>query len=104
MDFINFQEKAMKTAFYPDRGNNLVYPVLGLNGETGEVAEKVKKFIRDGVLDEKAILKEIGDVLWYCAATCSELGYTINDAARLVIEKLESRQERGVLGGDGDDR
>ncbi|MBT6401437.1 nucleoside triphosphate pyrophosphohydrolase family protein [candidate division WWE3 bacterium] len=109
MDFDKFQKEALSTAIYPNRGNNLVYPVLGLVGEAGEVAEKVKKLIRDddGVLsDERKELlkKELGDVLWYVAATADEMGLTMSEVAEHTIEKLKSRKERGVLKGDGDTR
>jgi len=92
MDFDKFQKEALSTAIYPNRGNNLVYPVLGLVGEAGEVAEKVKKLIRDddGVLsDERKELlkKELGDVLWYVAATADEMGLTMSEVAEHTIKK-----------------
>ncbi len=109
MDFTTYQQHARKTAVYPNLGNNLAYPVLGLCGETGEVAEKVKKIFRDkgGVLDVQAIAeleKEIGDVLWYLAALCTELGLDFTEVARKNVEKLASRQQRNVLQGSGDNR
>ena len=109
MDFKEYEEKARKTAVYPDRGKNLIYPVLGLAGEAGEVVEKVKKLIRDKnrKIDEaflEAIKKELGDVLWYIAAICTELGISMDEVARLNIEKLYSRMERNKLHGEGDDR
>ena len=77
MDFSEYQQLARRTAVYPNRGTNLAYPALGLNGETGEVAEIIKKLYRDqaGVLDENTryqLAKELGDVLWYVAALCAE--------------------------------
>ena len=109
MEFKEYEEKARKTAVYPDRGNNLIYPVLGLAGEAGEVVEKVKKLIRDKnrEIDAaflEAIKKELGDVLWYIAAICAELGISMEEVARLNIEKLYSRMERNKLHGEGDDR
>ncbi|MCD6590003.1 nucleoside triphosphate pyrophosphohydrolase family protein [Candidatus Woesearchaeota archaeon] len=109
MEFKEYEEKARKTAVYPDRGNNLIYPVLGLAGEAGEVVEKVKKLIRDKnrEIDAaflEAIKKELGDVLWYIAAICAELGISMDEVARLNIEKLYSRMERNKLHGEGDDR
>ena len=70
MNFQEYQDKSRKTAQYPDLGKNFVYPTLGLAGEAGEVAEKIKKVIRDknGIIDEETremIKKELGDVLWY---------------------------------------
>lgn len=109
MDFNEYQKKSRKTAVYPDAGNNFVYPTLGLSGEAGEVAEKIKKVIRDkgGKIDQETkemIKKELGDVLWYVAQLATELGLTIDEIAEHNIEKLYSRLERGKLGGDGDNR
>jgi NTP pyrophosphatase (non-canonical NTP hydrolase) len=109
MDFTQYQQKAQTTALYPNVGNNLYYPVLGLGGETGEVLNKVKKVMRDNdgkVTDElREILKsELGDVLWYVAALASELKLDLDEVARANIEKLFSRKERGVIKGSGDER
>jgi NTP pyrophosphatase (non-canonical NTP hydrolase) len=109
MNFAEYQKEAIKTAVYPNKGSNITYPVLGLNGEAGEIAEKVKKIIRDknGFVDDKirgAIKKELGDVLWYVAALCDELGLDMNDVAVTNIKKLKDRQLRDALHGSGDDR
>ena len=109
MDFKKYQEESQKTVLHKEWDFALPYFVLGLNGEAGEVAEKVKKLIRDddGVLsDERKELlkKELGDVLWYVAATADEMGLTMSEVAEHTIEKLKSRKERGVLKGDGDTR
>jgi NTP pyrophosphatase (non-canonical NTP hydrolase) len=109
MNFNEYQEKSRKTALYPDKDNNFVYPTLGLSGEAGEVAEKIKKVIRDkgGVIDDEtreAIKKELGDVLWYVAQLATELGLSMDNIAEKNIEKLYSRLERGVLKGNGDNR
>lgn len=109
MDFKEYQEKSRKTAKYPDAGNNWVYPVMGLCGEAGEVADKMKKVIRDecGVVSEEKkemIKKELGDVLWYVAQLATELGLTMDEVAEHNIEKLYSRLERGKISGSGDDR
>lgn len=108
MDFNTYQQQAATTAVYPESAK-YVYPTLGLCGEAGEVAEKVKKVIRDngGVFTEekkKEIIKEVGDVLWYIAALLSDLGVTMDEAAVGNLEKLFSRKERGVLNGNGDNR
>lgn len=108
MELNDYQQQAGETAIYPNR-YKLVYPVLGLVGEAGEVAEKMKKVARDEngkVSDDKAMemLKEVGDVLWYVAAVCRDLGYTLEDAAQLNLKKLRSRQERDKLQGSGDNR
>lgn len=109
MDFAEYQKKSRKTALYPEVGNNFVYPTLGLSGEAGEVAEKVKKIIRDrgGKVDEEAremIKKELGDVLWYVSQLATELDLQLDDIAENNIEKLYSRLERGKINGDGDNR
>jgi NTP pyrophosphatase (non-canonical NTP hydrolase) len=109
MDCNEYQKQARKTAIYPSLGNNLYYPVLGLCGEAGEVAEKVKKIIRDrdGHLSEEsraAIAVELGDVLWYIANAASELGLSLNEIAKENLRKLSSRKKRKVLKGSGDDR
>ena len=109
MDFSDYQQRSRATAVYPGAGDNLVYPTLGLAGEAGEVAEKVKKLIRDdgGVLSDErraAIAKELGDVLWYVAQVATEAGLDLDTIAAANLEKLLSRQQRGVLQGSGDDR
>jgi NTP pyrophosphatase (non-canonical NTP hydrolase) len=103
MTFDDYQSAARKTAIYPEQ-HKVVYPALGLTGEAGEVAEKVKKWIRDGVLDPDAVKKELGDVLWYLAALAGDLNLSLSDVAEANVRKLESRQARGVLGGSGDNR
>lgn len=109
MDFAEYQKGALRTALYPNVGNNITYPTLGLCGETGEVAEKIKKLYRDrnGVMDEEfktMLKKEMGDVLWYLAILCMEAGFTLDEVAAHNLEKLASRMERGKLHGDGDTR
>lgn len=106
MDFKEYQKRANATAIY-DIKFSILYPTLGLAGEAGEVAEKVKKIIRDKkqIKDERVeICKELGDVLWYLAAVARDIGVTLEDVAMMNIEKLESRKERGTLQGDGDNR
>jgi NTP pyrophosphatase (non-canonical NTP hydrolase) len=93
-----------------DRKHSTVYPALGLAGEAGEIAEKVKKWLRDeggGVISEdrrEAILAELGDPLWYITALASDLGYTLQDVVDVNVQKLTSRRERGVIHGSGDNR
>jgi len=109
MTFEEYQAKSRVTALYPDQGKNFIYPTLGLTGESGEVAEKIKKVLRDkgGVIDDEVrgqVKKELGDVLWYLSQLASELGLTLEDVAAANIDKLYSRMERGTLHGNGDDR
>ena len=109
MDFDNYQIEARKTAIYPNKDKNFIYPTLGLVGESGEVAEKIKKVLRDknGNFDyesKTAIKKELGDVLWYLANLCNELDFTLNEVAEENLEKLNNRLLRGKISGSGDDR
>ncbi len=109
MNFQEYQEQSRQTAIYPDVGNNFVYPILGIAGESGEVAEKVKKILREknGAVDEEAkqeLAKELGDLLWYMSQLASELGITLDEVAKSNIDKTRSRMERGALLGNGDNR
>jgi len=109
MDFDEYQKKSRETALYPNKGKNFIYPVLGLTGESGEVAEKIKKVLRDnnGVIDEERreeIKKELGDVLWYLAQIATELNLSLEEIAKVNLEKLKSRKERNQLYGSGDNR
>jgi len=106
MTLNDYQQKALTTAVYP---TPIIYPTLGLTGEAGEVAEKVKKVLRDNGSEfteekKREIAKEIGDVLWYCATLSNDLGFTLEKVAEINIEKLESRKQRGKLHGNGDNR
>jgi len=109
MTFNEYQKESRKTAIYPNVGENMVYPVLGLSGEAGEVAEKMKKILRDDngkVSEEKReeIKKELGDVLWYISQISTELDLELEEVAAKNLEKLFSRMDRGKLGGSGDNR
>jgi len=109
MTLDEYQKAADSTARYPDSGKNYLYPTLGLVGEAGEIANKVKKIQRDmgNVVDEeyrKDILSELGDVLWYISQTAREFGSGIEEVAKMNVEKLASRRDRGQLGGTGDNR
>lgn len=108
MTLNEYQQHALETAIYPEN-RKIIYPTLGLTGEAGEVADKVKKVIRDGheeFTDEKRleIVKEIGDVLWYCATLSRDLGYDLDEVARMNVEKLRSRMQRHLISGSGDNR
>ncbi len=109
MELNQYQTKSRKTALYPDLDRNVVYPTLGLTGEAGEVADKVKKVLRDkkgkfGELDKEEIKLELGDVLWYIAQLSTELGFELDDIAESNLKKLSNRLRRGKLSGSGDNR
>ena len=109
MHLSDYQQRSRATAVYPDAGSNLTYPALGLCGEAGEAAEKVKKAIRDdgGELTPErrdALAAELGDVLWYVAQLATEAGLDLDEIAGANLDKLLSRQERAVLHGSGDFR
>ena len=109
MNFNEYQTFARSTAIYPNLGDNISYPALGLCGESGEVAEKIKKILRDkgGNFDEsdrEAVKKELGDVLWYIANLSSEFGILLSDVAQTNKEKLEKRKQENKIHGNGDNR
>ena len=106
--FDAYQAEAKATAIYP-HNMKILYPALGLTGEAGEVANKVKKIVRDGVDNmppdwREQIAGEIGDVLWYCAALATDLSMSLGQVAMSNKNKLSSRKERGKIGGFGDTR
>ena len=106
MHFNEYQRAAAETAIYPE---GLTYPALGLCGEAGEVAELVKKMIRDdaGVLtpERRANLKkELGDVLWYVSEVARQAGLELNEIALVNIDKLARRAQEGKINGDGSER
>lgn len=109
MNFNEYQTEARKTAVYPNINKNLWYPILGLCGESGEVAEKIKKIFRDSngiVTQEKKneIKKELGDALWYLSNLSSELEISLDNVATANISKLKERQNNNKLHGSGDGR
>lgn len=124
MDFNEYQEKTRKTTHYPNIGKNIIYPTIGISGEAGEVAECVKKLIRDfgykegmsfrdlvksiqSIKDEDKrsagealiynLYLELGDLLWYIASLCSEMGEELNYIAKLNNTKLEFRYKGEAL-------
>jgi len=109
MNFSDYQIKSRATAKYPVIGHGVIYPVLGLTNEAGEVAGKVKKIFRDkdGVISEEqreALKAELGDVLWYISQVCTELDISLDEVAEANLTKLIDRQARGKIQGDGDNR
>jgi NTP pyrophosphatase (non-canonical NTP hydrolase) len=114
MDFKDYQAQAIKTDLFggkpqPITSNAFLAQLLGLVGETGEIAEKFKKLYRDkngefSEDDKAAMTKELGDVLWYVSVVSTYLDISLQDVATQNIEKLKSRQQRGKLSGSGDNR
>jgi NTP pyrophosphatase (non-canonical NTP hydrolase) len=112
MTLNEYQLRCADTAKYPGCGTRspdaITYTILGLAGETGEVADKWKKFLRGDhgpVLPPEVralIVKELGDVLWYAARVATELGVPLSDVAQGNLDKLADRNERGVIKGSGD--
>ena len=104
-----YQIGACDTAIFP-KEKALEYLTLGLTGEAGEIANKVKKFIRDGASKEEYVAKrieigyEIGDVMWYCAVLAEELDMNLGHIMEKNLEKLADRKKRGKLSGSGDNR
>ncbi len=107
MELNEYQKSAIATAIYPAE-LKVIYPALGLAGEAGETADKVKKVVRDCNRDFSAsretIALEVGDVLWYCANIANDLGYSLEEIAQMNLSKINSRRERNALQGSGDNR
>ena len=113
MGFDEYQDKAKKYDFFEATSDSkeagFIEKVLGLTGEAGEAADKIKKIIRDkdGVISEEdkgSVIKELGDTLWYLASIARYLEVPLSEVASGNIEKLESRWQRGKLHGEGDER
>lgn len=109
MELNEYQQRSRATARYPAIGHAVIYPTLGLVNEAGEVAGKIKKIFRDkgGTIaesDRQALKAELGDVLWYLAQMCTELGLSLEEVAAHNLEKLADRQARGTIQGEGDQR
>jgi len=103
MGLNEYQSAAARTAIYKQE-HSILYPALGLAGEAGEVANKVKKMLRDGELDRKALVAEVGDCLWYISSLCRDLNVDMQDLAMDNLEKLYGRKARGTIKGNGDKR
>jgi NTP pyrophosphatase (non-canonical NTP hydrolase) len=99
----DYQKQAFTTA--TAESQNIYYMTMGMTGEAGEIANKVKKVMRDGKeLDIEDIKHELGDVLWYVASFATVLGIDLEEVAQANLDKLASRKARGVIGGSGDNR
>jgi len=104
MNLNEYQKLASETMVYP-KSQAIFYPILGLLGESGEIANKVKKVLReDQGVGLDGVRAELGDVLWYLAAIATDLGADLDDIAQENIEKLYDRRARGVIKGSGDNR
>ena len=103
VDFKSYQDMASETAVYKTE-HSVIYPALGLAAEAGEVANKVKKILRDGNFNREAIADEVGDCLWYIAALCRDLNVDMKELAKNNLRKLHDRKARGVIQGSGDKR
>lgn len=103
LDFRSYQDMAAQTAVYKSE-HQVIYPALGLAAEAGEVANKVKKILRDGNFNREAIADEVGDCLWYIAALCRDLNVDMKELAKNNLRKLHDRKARGVIQGSGDKR
>ena len=105
----DYQAMACETAIFR-KHQAMEYLTLGLTGEAGEIANKVKKFIRDGASKDEYLAKrieigyEIGDVMWYCAVLADELDMNLGHIMEKNLEKLADRKKRGALSGSGDNR
>ena len=124
MDVSEYQRRTADTAIYDESvadalGSSfdstkrsylhMAYCTLGITGEAGEIAEHIKKMLRDDqmipTVDRRdALHKEIGDLMWYVSQLCTELGFSLDDVMAFNLSKLQRRKNRGVLHGDGDDR
>lgn len=108
-DFDKYQKQCNKTAVYPKIGKNFIYPTIGLVGEAGEIANKVKKVIRDdnsklNKINKEELAYELGDIMWYVAQLSTELNIKLSKVAEMNIEKLKTRKEKNTLHGSGDHR
>jgi len=107
--FDNYQRESQQTAIYPHQGRNLLYPVLGLLSEAGEIADRMKRVIRDEGGDVSATRRselkaELGDVLWYLSQVATELELSLQEIAEGNLLKLAERQQRGTLRHHGADQ
>lgn len=108
-DLTKYQQEAHSTAIYPTIQTDPIvlscmYAALGLTGEAGEVAEKIKKWHRDGHINAEEFEKELGDVIWYVSELATILGLNLESLFEKNLIKLQKRKQKGTLGGEGDNR
>lgn len=109
MDLNDYQAAALRTAAPRDKHNEVFHLLLGLVGETGEIAEKAKKIVRDqdsdfSQWDREDLTKELGDTLWYVAVIADHFDVPLETVAQRNLAKLADRQQRSMLSGSGDNR
>jgi NTP pyrophosphatase (non-canonical NTP hydrolase) len=125
MDAVEYQSRTKETAIYRESNIeilkrlplqdahvllNIVYVSEGLTGEAGEVSSLVKKLMRDTFGDyngsdfREKMRKELGDCMWYISQMCNELDFSLAEIMQINLDKLQARNERGTLGGSGDER
>lgn len=109
MNLNDYQTAALRTAAPKDKKNELFHLLLGLCGESGEIAEKAKKIIRDqksdfSQWDREDIIKELGDVMWHVAVIAAYFDIPLDEVGEKNIAKLADRLNRGMIGGSGDNR
>ncbi len=105
MELNEYQKESRKTKMYPEKlEGGIYYSTLGLCGEAGELANKVKKIARDNNFDKEGIKGELGDILWYVASVAEEIGYSLDEIAASNLEKLNKRKQEGKISGNGDER
>jgi NTP pyrophosphatase (non-canonical NTP hydrolase) len=110
MNFDEYRDRARETADYPQNTTKevLSYLGMGLAGESGEIANKLKKYLRgDFNLDEdrkRDLALEIGDCLWYLSEISHAIDYSFSEIAEMNIEKLSLRKLKNTIKGDGDNR
>lgn len=104
----DYQTKTLSTAIYPEAGTGkdieLYYLAMGLTSEAGEVAGKIKKLLRDGVINQGDLAYEIGDCCWYIARLADAIGYSFEDILEINYSKLTKRKANNTLSGNGDNR
>jgi len=111
MDANVYQERALGTSKYANKETSYLAGVLGAASEAGEMAGKLEKRLRLNLTtypktpaDKLKVVKEMGDVLWFIAVAAEAIGWDLGDVMWANLRKLEDREERGQIHGDGDDR